>query len=124
MSMTNVFFRLQVRDVIETSYHDLVTLLYFLREAELHEDLHEHASFLGDLQTIRRDVLGLLCRFKIVDNLNAFGIGEEVSASVVPADVSNVSKKDTMRRRDYVILHHLDKYLLQLERDLFSLLQE
>ena len=60
-----VFFRLQVRDVIEAAYHDLVTLLYFLREAEIHEDLHEHASFLPDLQTIRGEVLGLLCRFKI-----------------------------------------------------------
>jgi hypothetical protein len=112
-----------VRDVIEAAYHDLVTLLYFLREAEIHEDLHEHASFLPDLQTIRAEVLGLLCRFKVMDSLKAFGIEEQVLPDVVPESVSNLSKRSTMRQRDYVVLHHLDQYLLHFERDLFTLLE-
>ena len=115
---------LQMRDVVEEAYHDLVSLIYFLLEAEVHEDLHEHAGFLDDIKTIRKNILSLLCRLKVVDSLNQYGISPEVSQSVVPEEVSNLHKRNMMRQRDYVIFHHLDKYLLQLERGLHTLLEE
>ena len=98
-------------------------MIYFLREAELHEDLHEHANYLDDLRLLKSEVLTMLCRFEIVNSINGFSISQEVSHTIVPPEVSNLSKKSSMRQRDYVILHHLDKYLFQLEKDLFDILE-
>ena len=114
----------QIRDTIETAYHDLVTILYFLREAEINEDLHEHANFKKEIQELKEEIMSLLCRFQVIDSLYQVGIPPKVTAKVVPPEVSNLNKKSMRRQRDYVVINHLDRLLHQLGKDLYILLED
>ena len=89
-----------------------------LGEAERHEDLHEETTFLGDLAKIRRGLQHLLCIMADLHLELGVELPVRVTPAVVPVEVSDVPRKENMRERDYIILHHLERFLHRLEGDL------